>query len=187
MPWSASASSSSSTLGAEVARAPFLLSLLHRHVLRHWRTALRDRQDDQAPNQQVQLNFPDAIELMVRGLRSGLPITETLGIVAEEIPGPVGIEFRMVADKMKIGRTMEAALQDTADRLGTAGVPVLRHHAGHSARDRRQPRRDAVEPRRRASQARADEAQDPRHELGIQGFGLYRRARCRSSSSRSCG
>jgi tight adherence protein B len=65
-------------------------------------------------------NFPDAIELMVRGLRSGLPITETLGIVAGEIPGPVGIEFRAVADKMKIGRTMEAALQDTADRLGTA-------------------------------------------------------------------
>ena len=65
-------------------------------------------------------NFPDAIELMVRGLRSGLPITETLGIVAGEIPGPVGIEFRMVADKIKIGRTMEAALQETADRLGTA-------------------------------------------------------------------
>ena len=64
-------------------------------------------------------NFPDAIELMVRGLRSGLPITETLGVVASEIQGPVGLEFRMVADKMKIGRTMEAALQDTADRLGT--------------------------------------------------------------------
>ena len=64
-------------------------------------------------------SFPDAIELMVRGLRSGLPITETLGVVASEIPGPVGIEFRMVSDKMKIGRTMEAALQDTADRLGT--------------------------------------------------------------------
>jgi len=64
-------------------------------------------------------NFPDAIELMVRGLRSGLPITETLGIVAGEISGPVGLEFRMVSDKMKIGRTMEAALQDTADRLGT--------------------------------------------------------------------
>jgi tight adherence protein B len=65
-------------------------------------------------------NFPDAIELMVRGLRSGLPITETLGIVAGEIKGPVGVEFRMVSDKMKIGRTMEAALQETADRLGTA-------------------------------------------------------------------
>jgi len=65
-------------------------------------------------------SFPDAIELMVRGLRSGLPITETLGIVAQEVPGPVGVEFRAVADKMKIGRTMEGALQDTAERLGTA-------------------------------------------------------------------
>ena len=65
-------------------------------------------------------NFPDALELMVRGLRSGLPITETLGIVASEVAGPVGIEFRAVSDKMKIGRTMEVALQETADRLGTA-------------------------------------------------------------------
>ena len=63
--------------------------------------------------------FPDAIELMVRGLRSGLPISETMGIVATEIPDPVGIEFRSVSDKMKLGRTMEAALQETADRLET--------------------------------------------------------------------
>jgi tight adherence protein B len=64
-------------------------------------------------------SFPDAIDLLVRGLRSGLPITETLGVVATEIPGPVGVEFRSVSDKMKIGRTMDAALQETADRLGT--------------------------------------------------------------------
>ena len=63
--------------------------------------------------------FPDAIELMVRGLRSGLPISETLGIVANELPDAIGDEFRTVSDKMKIGRTMEAALQDVADRLGT--------------------------------------------------------------------
>ena len=63
--------------------------------------------------------FPDAIELMVRGLRSGLPISETIGVVASEIPGPIQVEFQSVSDKMKIGRTMEAALQETADRLGT--------------------------------------------------------------------
>jgi tight adherence protein B len=63
--------------------------------------------------------FPDAIELLVRGLRSGLPITETLGVVASEIPGPVGVEFRLITDRIKIGRTMDAALQETADRLGT--------------------------------------------------------------------
>jgi tight adherence protein B len=63
--------------------------------------------------------FPDAIELMVRGLRSGLPISETVGVVGQEIAGPVGLEFKDVADKMRIGRTMEAALQETADRLKT--------------------------------------------------------------------
>ena len=63
--------------------------------------------------------FPDAIELLVRGLRSGLPITETMAVVGAEVDGPVGEEFRSVADKMKIGRSMDAALQETADRLGT--------------------------------------------------------------------
>jgi tight adherence protein B len=66
--------------------------------------------------------FPDAIDLMVRGLRSGLPISETLGIVGEELPGPISEEFRAVSDKMKIGRTMEAALQETADRLTTPEI-----------------------------------------------------------------
>jgi tight adherence protein B len=63
--------------------------------------------------------FPDAIELLVRGLRSGLPISETMAVVGAEVPGPVGEEFRTVSDKMKIGRTMDVALQETADRLGT--------------------------------------------------------------------
>ncbi|WP_277979225.1 type II secretion system F family protein [Sphingomonas phyllosphaerae] len=63
--------------------------------------------------------FPDAIELLVRGLRSGLPISETMQVVGAEVPGPVGDEFRSVSDKMKIGRAMDVALQETADRLGT--------------------------------------------------------------------
>lgn len=63
--------------------------------------------------------FPDAIELLVRGLRSGLPITETIGVVGAEVDGPVGEEFRSISDKMKIGRTLDQALQETADRLGT--------------------------------------------------------------------
>lgn len=66
------------------------------------------------------VRFPDAIELLVRGLRAGLPISETMGAVASEIEGPVGSEFQAVSDRMKIGRTLEAALQETADRLGTA-------------------------------------------------------------------
>lgn len=62
--------------------------------------------------------FPDGIELLVRGLRSGLPVTETLAVVAQEVPGPVGVEFKGIVERIKIGRTMEESLQETADRLG---------------------------------------------------------------------
>ena len=70
-------------------------------------------------NGQFTAKFPDAIELLVRGLRSGLPVTETLGVVASEVPGPVGEEFKLVTERIKIGKTMEEGLQDTADRLNT--------------------------------------------------------------------
>ncbi|MCJ2177224.1 type II secretion system F family protein [Novosphingobium album (ex Hu et al. 2023)] len=63
------------------------------------------------------VKFADAIDLLVRGLRSGLPVTETLGVVAQEVPGPVGEEFKLVTDRIKVGKTMEDALQETADRL----------------------------------------------------------------------
>ncbi|WP_120076884.1 type II secretion system F family protein [Aurantiacibacter odishensis] len=69
---------------------------------------------------QFNAKFPDGIDLLVRGLRSGLPVTETLGVVASEVPGPVGSEFRAVVERIKIGRTMEESLQETADKLGTA-------------------------------------------------------------------
>ena len=64
--------------------------------------------------------FPDAIDLLVRGLRSGLPVTETLAVVAQEIPGPVGIEFKGIIERIKIGRTMEESMQVSADRLNIA-------------------------------------------------------------------
>ena len=94
---------------------------------------------------------------------------------AHEVPGPVGEEFRSVTDKMKIGRTMDAALQETADRLGTPEFQFFVITPRDPARDRRQPGRDAVQPRRRAAQARADEAQDQGDVVGIEGIGLYRR------------
>ncbi|MFM9936614.1 MAG: type II secretion system F family protein [Novosphingobium sp.] len=64
--------------------------------------------------------FPDALELLVRGLRSGLPITETISVVAHELPGPVGEEFKLVTDRMRVGRTMDEALQETSNRLDMA-------------------------------------------------------------------
>ena len=63
--------------------------------------------------------FPDAIDLLVRGLKSGLPVTETFLVVSQELPGPVGEEFKGVVERIRIGNTMEAALQETAEMIGT--------------------------------------------------------------------
>ena len=62
--------------------------------------------------------LPEAIDLLVVGLRSGLPVSETLGIVTNEVPGPVGQEFKLVTERMRIGRSMEDAFVDSAERLG---------------------------------------------------------------------
>ena len=67
--------------------------------------------------------FPEAVGLMVRGLKSGLPVTETFQIVAAEIGDPVGIEFRQVTDQIRVGHPPEQALLDAAQRTG---VPELK-------------------------------------------------------------
>jgi len=64
-------------------------------------------------------NFPDALDLLVRGLRSGLPVSETMTVVSREIPGPVGEEFKLICERIKIGKSMDQALQDTVKRLDT--------------------------------------------------------------------
>lgn len=62
-------------------------------------------------------NFPEAIELLCRGLRAGLPITESIITVGSDSPEPVGKEFRGVADAVRIGRTIEEGLWDVAKRI----------------------------------------------------------------------
>lgn len=64
--------------------------------------------------------FPDAIDLMVRGLRSGLPVSQSINAVAEEFAEPVGGEFHSIADKVRFGKTLENALWETAERVPTA-------------------------------------------------------------------
>lgn len=61
--------------------------------------------------------FPDAIDLIVRGLRSGLPVSESLVVVSTEIADPVGPVFSTVTNTMKLGVPMEKALHDMARKL----------------------------------------------------------------------
>ncbi|MZR31904.1 type II secretion system F family protein [Sneathiella litorea] len=61
--------------------------------------------------------FPEAIELLCRGLRAGLPISEAIVTVGNDAPDPVGKEFRSVADAMRVGQSLESGLWDVARRI----------------------------------------------------------------------
>ena len=69
--------------------------------------------------------FPESIGLMVRGIKSGLPIGETMIVIGQEIPDPVGEEFRRVADQVRLGQTLENALWETAKRIGIPEIKFL--------------------------------------------------------------
>lgn len=64
--------------------------------------------------------FPDSIDLIVRGLKSGLPVTEAIASVGQEMADPVGKEFSEISDRIKFGQPLDEALWDTARRLDTA-------------------------------------------------------------------
>ncbi len=61
--------------------------------------------------------FPDAIDLIVRGLRSGLPVSESLMIVSQEVADPVGSTFTSISNTMKLGVPLEKALQEMAKKM----------------------------------------------------------------------
>jgi tight adherence protein B len=63
--------------------------------------------------------FPEAIDLIVRGLKSGLPTQESIRVVGQEFGDPIGVEFTRVSDSVKFGWTLEDALWDAAKRLDT--------------------------------------------------------------------
>ncbi len=62
--------------------------------------------------------FPDAIDLMVRALKAGLPITEAIKNAGEEIADPVGIELLKVTNGVKIGGKLPDELAKAQNRLG---------------------------------------------------------------------
>lgn len=61
--------------------------------------------------------MPDALDLMVRGLRSGLPVTESMQSIADEIEDPVRSVFVDITTSVKMGVAFEAALYDAAKKL----------------------------------------------------------------------
>src|SRR5215469_1704341 len=61
--------------------------------------------------------FPDALDLIRRAVKAGLPVNEALAVAGKEITDPVGSELRRTLDQVQIGVHMDHALQEMADRI----------------------------------------------------------------------
>ena len=69
--------------------------------------------------QKFNLLFPEAVDLIVRALRAGLPVQEAIGNVARDIKDPVGGIFQRVQQEVQLGTPIEAALWRAAKTVQT--------------------------------------------------------------------
>jgi len=66
------------------------------------------------------LEFPNAVDVIVRGIKSGLPVHECFKIIARESPAPLGPEFQKLVEGLGVGMTLEQSLERMYDRMPTA-------------------------------------------------------------------
>lgn len=66
--------------------------------------------------------FANAVDVIVRGIKAGLPLNECLQIIANESPDPVGMEFRDLVESQKVGVPLEQGMQRLYERMPLAEV-----------------------------------------------------------------
>jgi tight adherence protein B len=64
-------------------------------------------------------NFANAIDLIVRGVKTGMTVAECLSIVGKEMPDPIGLEFRHITESIQMGVTLEECLNRLVTRVPT--------------------------------------------------------------------
>jgi tight adherence protein B len=69
--------------------------------------------------------MPDAVDIITRGVRVGLPFSSALGLVSREMPDPIGTEFGMVADEIAFGLDIRSALENLFRRVGLEDLIFL--------------------------------------------------------------
>jgi tight adherence protein B len=64
--------------------------------------------------------FSDAIDIIVRGIKSGLPVHDCLKIIGKESPEPLAGEFRRMVENVGMGMAMDQALEKMYERMPTS-------------------------------------------------------------------
>jgi tight adherence protein B len=66
--------------------------------------------------------FPEALDLLSRAIRAGHAFQTAMGMVADELPEPVGPEFKKTFDQQNFGLPLKDALNEMADRINLLDV-----------------------------------------------------------------
>lgn len=61
--------------------------------------------------------LPDALDLIVRSLKIGHPVSSAIGLIAREMPAPIGPEFGIVAEQVSYGQDLSQALMQMQERV----------------------------------------------------------------------
>ncbi len=67
-------------------------------------------------------SFPDAMDIVVRGIKSGMPVNDSLRIIGMEAPEPLAGEFKRLVEALGMGAGMEQALERMYERMPTSEV-----------------------------------------------------------------
>lgn len=92
---------------------PFVMAFLALNYVRNRRIKTFTRQ------------LPEAIDIVVRSLNAGHPLTAAIGLVAREMPDPLGSEFGILNDQMTFGSELEQAMLNMYDRVGAPELNLL--------------------------------------------------------------
>jgi len=71
------------------------------------------------------MQFPDAIDVIVRSLRAGHPVPTAVSMVSREMPDPIGTEFGILADEVTYGADLETAMRNLYFRVGQDDLPLF--------------------------------------------------------------
>ncbi len=87
-----------------------------------------------------QIQMVDALNLMANGIRAGLTVPQSIGMVVDELPAPISQEFNLVLQQAKIGVPLDEALENLKQRVYTednemfvTSVTILRETGGNLA------------------------------------------------------
>ncbi len=70
-------------------------------------------------------DLANSIDVIVRGVKTGLPLNECINIIARESPDPIGGEFKQVVDQQRLGVPISECLERMCDRVPLAEVRFL--------------------------------------------------------------